>query len=197
MASPVRALLCCVNSFEFIAAYAPFQPTVTSLALALAPCLTNPAADLSSVWPLPTGLALQRTPQGAQIQLKAEPFFASKLRRLFGYVGEITLTGGEGADTPAQLQVITRAPWKFGRTAAEPGRSWIFALVQAFAPKAVFSSGAKVVKLGSRISGFAEPSSGTAKSCQLVGWDTCSLGEWRASATQAIPVSFDLAFNRA
>ena len=144
--------------------YAPFQPTVTSIALALTPCLTDPAADLSSVSPLPKGPALQRSPEGTQIQLKVEPFFASKLRRVFGYVGEITLTGGDGTDTPAQLQVITRIPWKFGRTAAESGCSWMYVRVQAFACKAVFASGAKVVKLGSCISGFSEPSSGPAKS---------------------------------
>ena len=121
---------------------------------------------------------------------------ASKLRRIYGYVGEITLTGGDGTDTPAQLQIVTRIPWRYGRRTAETGCSWVFVRVQAFVSKALFSSPAQIIKLGQCISGFAEPSSGDSKSCQLVGWDVCSIDEWRTAAPQTIPSSFDLTSNR-
>ena len=55
---------------------ASFHPSVASLALSLTPYLTN-TADLSNVLPLPTGLALQRAPEGGkQLQLVLQPLLA-------------------------------------------------------------------------------------------------------------------------
>ena len=71
--------------------YAPFHPSVASLAVALTPFLHS-AVGLASALPLPTGLELMRAPDDSQTQLKLSPFFASKLRRCFGYVGEIKLS---------------------------------------------------------------------------------------------------------
>ena len=153
---------------------------------------TDLGADLSSLLPLPKGLEVIRSPDGRQLQLQVAPFFASKLRRIFGYVGEITLCSGEGTDTPAQLQVITRIPWKFGSTKAESGNSWLLVRVQAFMSKSLFAKPAQVVKLGDCVVGFAEPSSGTARSCQIVGWDVCSVEDWRAASPSTVPAQWDL-----
>ena len=35
-------------------------------------------------------------------------FFARKMKRIFGYVAEIQLSEGHGADTPAQIPIVTR-----------------------------------------------------------------------------------------
>ena len=149
-----------------------------------------------SALPLPTGLSLVRAPDGGQIQLKLEPFFASKLRRLFGYVAEIALTDGEGTDAPAQIQIVTKIPWRYGRTASESPCSWVLARVQSFVSRALVAPPAQIVKLGSCVSGFADPSSGDSRSCHLVGWDTCSIDEWKAVTPTTAPAGFDLAVNR-
>ena len=177
--------------------YASLQPTVASLAVTLTPALSDGSVDLGSVLPLPTGLELIRSPEGHQLQLLASPFFASKLRRIFGYVAEIRCTDGAGTETPAQLQLVTRIPFRYGRTTAEKDFSWVLVRLQAFVSKALFAQPARVIKLGSVVAGFAEPSSGTAHSCQIVGWDVCSLDEWRQASPASVPANFDLAVNRA
>ena len=139
------------------AALAPFQPSVASLALSLTPALSDPLLGLSSVLPLPAGLALTRSPEGGQLQLEVSSFFASQIRRIFGYVADISSTSGGGTETPAQLQIVTRIPWRYGRSAGEKESSWTLVRAQAFASKALFSSPERVAKLGQRIAGFAEP----------------------------------------
>lgn len=69
---------------------------------------------------------------------------------------------------------------------------WIMVRIQDFTSKALFSTHAQIAKLGSRISGFCEPSSGTSKSCQVVGWDVCSLADWRLASPNTAPSAFDL-----
>ena len=101
--------------------YAAFQPSVASLAVILAPFLRT-AVGLETATPLPAGMELIRAPDDSQTQLKLSPLFASENRRIFGYVAEIKLSSGEGADTPSQLQVARRAPWRYGVTSA--GRSY-------------------------------------------------------------------------
>ena len=64
--------------------------------------------------------------------------------------------------------------------------------VQAFVSKALFSQPAQVIKLGSCITGFTEMTSGPSKSCQLVGWDVCSLADWRTVSPNTAPAHFDL-----
>ena len=182
--------------WEFTTAYVPYQPSVASLALTPTPDLADMTVDLAPLPPLPTGLSLIRSPEGRQLQLKVAPFFASKLRRVHGYVADILLTAGDGADAPAQLQVITKVPWEFGPSKAEVGSSWMLTRVHAFASKSLFSKPAQIVKLGSCVVGFTEPSSGNARSCQLVGWDICSIDDWRAASPGTVPSQWDLAFNR-
>ena len=106
-----------------------------------------------------------------------------KNRMMFGYVAEIKLSSGDGTDTPAQLHVVCRIPWRYGVTSAgvalkflsifwkfaefspfERDFSWLYVRVQAFASKALFASAATVVKMGSCLSVFAEPTSGSPKS---------------------------------
>ena len=120
------------------AVFASLQPTVASLALTLTPALSDAAADLKAILPLPSGLELIRSPEGRQLQLRVSPFFASKLRRIYGYVAEIRLTSGDGTETPAQLQLVTRIPFRYGRTEAERELSWILVRLQAFVSKALF-----------------------------------------------------------
>lgn len=97
--------------------------------------------------PLPAGLHLMRAPGDSQIQLRVAPFFARKLKRIFGYVAEITLSDGYGTDAPAQLQIATRIPWRYGPSQREVGLSWILVRVQAFVSKALFDAPARVVCL--------------------------------------------------
>ena len=172
--------------------FAPFQPSVASLALTLTPFLTN-ADPLDNVLPLPRGISLRRAPAGVKgLQLVVEPFFAVKLRRVFGYVGEITLTDGDGTDTPAQLQIVIKIPWRYGTNSAETGQSWMLARLVAFVSKSLFAQPAQVVKLGSCVVGFLEPSSGAASSCQLVGWDVCPYETWRSLSPSTVPTQWDL-----
>ena len=122
-----------------------FQPSVGSLAIALTPFVRN-THDLTGALPLPEGLSLQRPPDkvGHQIQLRVAPLFAKKMKRTFGYIAEMKLTDGEGSDTPAQLQVVTRVPWRYGQTAAETECSWLMVRIQAFTSKALFDAPARV-----------------------------------------------------
>ena len=147
---------------------ASFQPTVASLSISLTPFLST-AVGLSKALPLPSGLSLMRSPDDKQTQLKLEPFFAKKLRRVFGYVAETTLSSGEGTDTTAQLQIVTRIPRRYGSTDREKELSWILVRLQAFVPKALFASADRVVALGSFFCGFTEPTGGNSKSCQIAG----------------------------
>ena len=137
---------------EGMPVYKSFQPTAGALAVMLTPFVRN-THSLEGALPLPTGLKLQRSPDrvGHQIQLRTAPLFAKKMRRTFGYVAEIKLTDGEGCGTPAQLQIVTRAPWRYGSTAAEKECSWILVRIQAFTSKAMFATPARV--------GFGIPSS--------------------------------------
>ena len=111
-------------------------------------------------------------------------------------VAEIKLTCGEGTDTPAQLQLVTRIPWKYGASVKETSSSWILVRVQAFVSKALFARPAQVIKLGRCALGFAEPSSGKDASCQLVGWDVVTPDERRSMSPLTMPSQFDLDFNR-
>ena len=42
------------------------------------------------------------------------------------------------------------------------------------------------------VQGFLEPSSGDTKSCQLVGWDVSSMGDWRMTNPNTVPANLDL-----
>ena len=170
--------------------FAPFQPSVASLALALTPFLRT-SDGLAEALPLPSGLSLHRPPEGRQIQLTVAPFFVKKLRMIFGNVGEIALSDGDGTGAPAQLTVALRIPRKHGPTTAEKDNSRILVRHVAFVSKSLFEKPAHVVKLGSCVTGFLEPSSGRAKSCQLVGWGFSSLDIWRSTSPSTVPNQFD------
>ena len=144
-----------------------------------------------SCWPTPCLL-------GDHLIFFRAPFFrcghlrvAKKLRRVIGYVGEINLTEGEGTDTPGQLQALVKIPWRYGPTSAEEENRWMLARVQAFVSKSLFSTPAQVVKLGSCVYGFLEPINGASRSCQLVGWDVCSLEFWRSASNSTVPPSWE------
>ena len=66
-------------------ALSSFQPTVASLALQLGPHMKR-NTDVSNLFPLPTGLLLQRS-DTKKIQLRLAPFFARKLKRVFRLCG--------------------------------------------------------------------------------------------------------------
>ena len=172
--------------------FSSFQPSAASLALQLTPFLRADTAGLEAVLPLPTGLQLVRSPDEKQIQLRVAPFFARKMKRVFAYIAGILLTDGEGADTPAQLQLVSRAPWRYGPHKAETGTSWCLVRINAFVSKSLFRAPAQILKLGACVEGFAEPTSGASKSAQLVGWDVTSLGTWRACSPSTAPAAFDL-----
>ena len=122
---------------------APSQPSASSLAIMLTPYLRN-TRDVSDATQLPKGLELIRSPGKSQIQLRVASLFAHKLKRTFGYVGDIKMSSGEGCETPAQLQIITKIPWPWGPTAHERESSWIIVRVKAFMSKALFSAPARV-----------------------------------------------------
>ena len=100
--------------------------------------------DVSNLFPLPPGLSLKR-PGAIQLQLRLAPFFARKMKRGFGYIAEITLTSGEWTRTPAQLQVVFRAPWRYGAIPKEKDLSRMLARAIASTSKACFETPARVV----------------------------------------------------
>ena len=120
-----------------------FQPSVASLAIVLGPHLKR-NTDISNLFPLPAGLSLKRS-DTLQLQLRLAPFFARKLKRVFGYVAEIKLTSGEGTRTPAQLQVALRVPWRYGAQPHEKELSWMLVRAIAFTSKACFETPGRVV----------------------------------------------------
>ena len=48
-----------------------------------------------------------------QLQLVLSEAYTRRLRRVFGYIGEIKRISGEGTTTPAHLQVIVMVPWRY------------------------------------------------------------------------------------
>ena len=99
---------------------------------------------LNGALPLPKGLQLVLSTDESQIQIRVAPLFAKKMKRTFGYVAEIKLSFGGGSDTPAQLQLVTKVPWRYGPSAAERESSWILVRAQAFTSKALFETPARV-----------------------------------------------------
>ena len=77
---------------------------------------------------------------------------------------------GEGACTPANLQVILTIPWRYGLTAAEVTASKTQVRIQSFVSRAIFPSATCVLRVGGPVVGYIEPTNGEAKSAQLVSW---------------------------
>ena len=80
---------------------------MVQLALLLAPHLDGFEAAGDAL-PLPRGMTIAKCADNGQLQLVLADAYARRLRRVFGYVGEVKLSSGEGTVTPAQLQVIVR-----------------------------------------------------------------------------------------
>lgn len=160
--------------------------------------------------PLPQGMHLPHCTANVQLQLHLGPVFAKRMKRMFGYISEITLSECDGAPTPAQVQVVALAPWRYGQTSIENGRSWIYTRVNAFASKALFAKVAqvrtfsaplifglhfhsvRVLHMGQPVMGFCEPSSGDSKSAQLVGWDVSTPDDWKAMSPNSCPRAWGL-----
>lgn len=95
--------------------------------------------------------------------------FARRMRRTYGYIGEINLAKG-GTPTTALLQIATKLPWRFGSPAIETARSFVIARIQAFLPNAVFDTPACVLRVGMPAVGCVEPSCGGARGEHLAAW---------------------------
>ena len=80
--------------------------------------------------------------------------------------------GGEGKDTPAQLQIICIPPWRFGTTIAENANSFVHVRIEAFVSKAIFRTAIQVLKVGESVVGYVEPTNGGPKGAQLFSWET-------------------------
>ena len=148
------------------AVYFPFRPSAASISLLLTPYLRN---SLGLTGALPKGLHLMRPPDESQIQLRVAPLFAKKTRRTFGYVAEIKLPQGGGADTPAQIQLVAKIPFRYGTSTAERETSWMLVRVQAFMSKALFQAPARV---DSCVAYFISPFS-----CRSI-WNTLRYHSW-------------------
>ena len=92
--------------------YHSFRPSAVQLALMMNPHLGG-VATVADVLPLPRGMTIARNEGDRQLQLVLADCYTRHLRRVFGYVGEIKLSDGEGTLTPAQLQVIIMVPWRY------------------------------------------------------------------------------------
>ena len=91
--------------------------------------------------------------------------------------------------TPALFHAIIEFPWRFVDSPIETADSFIHARVQAFASRADLPNADVRVAIGQSVVGFLEPSSGDAKSAQLVGWDLCPLLDWELRAANTLPDS--------
>ena len=77
--------------------YAPFRPSALFLANVMDQLETSQDGPNVHL-PLPEGMRLVRSAHNAQLQLLLDDVFSHRNRRLFGYVGEISLsTAGRGA----------------------------------------------------------------------------------------------------
>ena len=143
------------------------------------------------VLPLPRGTTLSKCSFNGQLQISLSDTYARRFRRVYGYVADIKLvlptpfffpflvtgcvtpSAGEGTLTPAQLQVVTLIPWRYGATAGELCASFIWVRLNAFTSKAFFRSAVQVIAVGDAVVGYVEPTNGKCQSAQLVSWGPC------------------------
>ena len=147
-AAPARATAAALAPLGILPSGRPvtdsFQPSAAQLALVLTPHLRI-RSDVSDVLPLPAGLTLIRSPDAVHnAQLRMAPFFARKMKRVFGYVAEILLIEGDGAASPAQLQVVIKIPWRYGSTSRETEASRMLTRLIAFTSKALFEDATRI-----------------------------------------------------
>ena len=77
-------------------------------------------------------------------------------------------SSGGGTPTPAQLQIVTLLPWRFGNTTQESTASAIYVRINAFVRRAISPSDFCVLSVGQPVVGFWEPTNGPSKSAHLV-----------------------------
>ena len=93
------------------------------------------------------------------------------------------------AATTSHLQVVSLLPWRFGNSAADVIDSFICVRIQAFLPNACFSSADSQLRVGAPVGGYIDPSSGNARSDQLVGLPTALLLDWKLTCRNTLPPS--------
>ena len=94
--------------------------------------------------------------------------------------------------TPAQLQIIVQAPWRYGSSTSEKENSFAHCLINAFPPHAAFDCAGRLIRVGDPVAGFVEPTSGDSKSAHLIAWDVCEPDVWKMCAPASVPSYFEL-----
>ena len=92
--------------------YLPFRHAVVQLVHLVTPHLDMKAGP-ADVFPLPRGMSIARSDVNNQLQLVLTDGYTRRMRRAYGFVGEIKLSDGEGTLTPAHLQIITMVHWRY------------------------------------------------------------------------------------
>ena len=169
--------------------YAPYRHTERQLASDLSRMISD-GENVGAHIPAPDGVEF-RGASKSQLRLTISGNYARRRRRVFGYVGDIQLeTEARGTTAPAHLQIDAIISWRYGGRSREDAESFIFAILNAFASKALHPNPAVCAIVGGAIVGFADPSSGDSESARLTGrgetdvltWHGASIGAWLDTA---------------
>ena len=71
--------------------YAPFCPSVSQFSLMIPPFLDG-KATLADVLPLSRGMSITKCEANNQLQLSLSDTFTRRMRRVYGYIGEMKLS---------------------------------------------------------------------------------------------------------
>ena len=169
--------------------YHAFRPTVTQFAHLLTPFLGEVAGQ-HDVIPFPPGMKLVRSENKSQLQLVAGDSFVRKMRKVFGYIGEIMLFPLPANSILSPVTTVRMARERQPQLCSKSCASFRFALVTHLAKMCFLASRRAVYKplsaaltltqlfvhslLGALSSGFASRRMGGPMSAQLVSWSKCA-----------------------
>ena len=86
-----------------------------------------------------------------------------------GYVGALEDSPAmQDTATPFTAQIVTKLPFRYGKTEAERQDSYVFVRIQAFSSRACLGKSFDTVALGTPIRGVLDITTGDYNSAQLV-----------------------------
>ena len=130
--------------------------------------------------PIPAGWDFDLVNKSLLIEPDYEAY--SRFKKAFGYVANIRDTSSDDTDSPLQLTIVLKLPFKYGKKACEKYHSWAFGRIQAFGAKAAFPRHFEAISIGDAVAGVVCVTGGEYHTAHLRSWKSCSFNErWKSS----------------
>ena len=112
-----------------------------------------------------------------------------RFQTAYGFVGpSISATESQGAQTPAQCQIVAQLDFKDGSPTFETESSFCYVRINAYNSQACLIGDFVRLLPGTPIKGVVGRSSEKGyRSAQLVGWGPCDVSEWKGLAPDSFP----------